>query len=113
MIEKYSFGRMTVDGREYRKDLKIIQGRVESDWWRKQGHLVDAADLEDVLSAKPAVLVIGMGDSGLMKVVENLRDALTGSRIELLAFPTAEALKVFNRLASEGENVAGAFHLTC
>jgi hypothetical protein len=113
MIEKYSFGRMTVDGREYRKDLKIIQGRVVSDWWRKQGHLVDAADLEDVLSAKPSILVVGMGDSGLMKPAETLRTCLAESGMELRASPTAEALKVFNRLASEGENVAGAFHLTC
>ncbi len=113
MIEKYSFGRMTVDGREYRKDLKIIQGRVESDWWRKQGHLVDAADLEDVLSAKPAVLVVGMGDSGLMKPAETLRTCLTESGIELRAAPTAEALKDFNRQVSEGKNVAGVFHLTC
>jgi len=42
MIEKYSFGRMTIDGKEYTKDLMILSGRVRADWWRKKGHPIVA-----------------------------------------------------------------------
>ncbi|MGB9440927.1 MAG: hypothetical protein WCB15_23500, partial [Desulfobacterales bacterium] len=40
MIEKYSFGKIVVNGVTYTNDIKIVQGRVVSDWWRKKGHSV-------------------------------------------------------------------------
>jgi hypothetical protein len=48
-----------------------------------------------------------------MRVDESLRSALVKRRVELIAEPTAEAAKTFNRLSAEGNNVAGAFHLSC
>jgi hypothetical protein len=43
MIEKYSFGKIVVNGVTYTSDIKIVQGRVVSDWWRKKGYSVGAA----------------------------------------------------------------------
>jgi hypothetical protein len=40
MIEKYSFGKIVVNGVTYTNDIKIVQGRVVSEWWRKKGHSV-------------------------------------------------------------------------
>ena len=47
MIEKYSFGIIVVNGVTYTNDIKIAQGRVASDWWRKKGHSVDIEDIQD------------------------------------------------------------------
>ena len=113
MIEAYSAGQIKVDGRLYRKDVKIIHGRVEGDWWREEGHLVDENDVRDILSAGPKVLVIGTGYAGNMEVAGSLRSFLADRDIKLISENTFEATRIFNDLASRGEDVAGAFHLTC
>jgi len=33
MITSYSFGKMTITGKRYTTDLKIIKGQVYPDWW--------------------------------------------------------------------------------
>ena len=104
---------MTIAGKKYTSDLKIINGRVVSGWWRKTGHFVDIDDVADILAAKPQYLVLGTGSSGLMRVDEALRRHLADSGISLAARPTAEAVKIFNQLLAEGGNPAAGFHLTC
>ena len=114
MIEQYKTGsHMTVQGTKYYRDLKIIDGQVKGNWWRKEGHRLDAADISDILSAKPDVLVIGTGYAGSMHVPASLCTVMEGEQIEIIAEKTAEATKTFNRLFSQGKDVAGAFHLTC
>jgi len=53
--------------------VKIIGKRVVADWWRQQGHVLDALDVDDILSARPEYLVVGRGSPGNMVVAENLR----------------------------------------
>jgi len=113
MIEEYAFGRMVIDGRAFHSDLKIVQGRIVSGWRRDEGHRLDQKDVHDILAAAPDVLVVGQGDPGRMKVSPALRSALEQSRITLIEVPTGKAVGEFNRLQSEGREVAGAFHLTC
>jgi hypothetical protein len=113
MIEAYSFGSLTFAGKRYGKDLKILRGRVTDNWWRKDGHRVDVGDVEDILGAAPAILVVGMGANGLMQVSEKLKTTLSERNIQLIAQPSGEAAKTFNKLLEEGKDVAGAFHLTC
>jgi hypothetical protein len=114
MIDQYSTGsHMTVQGTKYYQDLKIIDGQVKGNWWRKKGHRLDAADIGDILSAKPGVLVIGTGYAGHMQVPMSLRTAIEGQDIEVIAERTSDATETFNRLFHQGKDVAGAFHLTC
>lgn len=113
MIEKYSFGRMTIAGRTYTDDVKIVDGRVRPDWWRPGGHVIAAGDVQDVLEHAPDVLVVGIGASGMASVADDLRREAQGRGVDLRVHPTAEAVTVFNALRDEGANVDGAFHLTC
>ena len=113
MIEEYQFGSMKIAGKRYRNDLKIVGERVIAGWWRREGHSVEEADVDDILAAKPGILVVGMGNPGRMQVTDPLRSALAGAGIRLIEEPTAAALQTFNRLSAEGKDVAGAFHLTC
>ena len=107
MIENYRFGFMQIDGQPYHHDLKIIDDRVIANWFRKQGHLVLADDIADVILAAPAELVIGQGSSGFMRVSEEVRAALAERQIEMVARPTADAVKLFNQHQKQGINVAG------
>ena len=45
MIEQYSFGNIVINGVSYINDIKIIQGKVISEWWRKRGHFVDVDEV--------------------------------------------------------------------
>ena len=111
-IEAYDFGTITVDGRTFTSDLKIVGGRVLPGWWRKEGHRLLPEDIEDILRAAPDVLVVGTGHEGLMRVSREVEERLAQAHIRLIARPTREACKEFNSLPSE-EDTAFAAHLTC
>jgi len=113
MIEHFTFGSMTIDGKRYQSDLKIVGGQVVSKWWRRESHSLEEADIDDILSAKPDVFVVGTGQPGRMQVTGSLRSVLADAKIQLIEEPTAEAFRTFNRLSKEGRNVAAAFHMTC
>jgi len=113
MIEKYTSGRIIINNKTYHQDLKIIQGRVVDNWWRKTGHLVDVNDMDDVLNASPDIIVIGTGYAENMRVSEDLTSEIRQRDIKLVAEDTYKAVQTFNDLFSKGKNVSGAFHLTC
>ena len=114
MIDEYRTGNsMTVNGKTYRQDLKIIRGEVKGNWWRREGHRLDPDDIEDILAARPDVLVIGTGHAGNLRVPGSLRRTIENYQIKVIAETTADATRTYNRLMEEGQDVAGAFHLTC
>ncbi len=113
MIEKYNFGSITISGKRYSSDIKIINGQICADWWRKSGHNVGIDDVADILNAKPDYLIIGSGSSGLMKVSAGLKQHLEDMGMEVIIEPTSVAVETFNRMYVDGKNVTGAFHLTC
>jgi hypothetical protein len=113
MITEFSFGRIVVNGKIYTDDIKIIDGKVISDWWRKKGHRVDLEDISDILEAQPDILVIGRGTPGLLKSTASLREYLASSHIELIEKKTPKAIAAFNQLFQGGRKVAAGFHISC
>ena len=112
-IDSYQFGKIVIDGKSYNSDLIILGDTVQSDWWRQQGHSLSADDLKTVLKAKPSVLVVGCGASGLMDIPGQTRQALKKRNIQLEAFDSYKAVQEFNEFSEAGVNVAAALHLTC
>jgi hypothetical protein len=113
-IDDYASGsHIRVAGKTYRQDLKIINGEIKDNWWRRQGHRLDPADIEDILKARPRTLVIGTGYAGRMRVPASTVSTISSHGIRVIAEPTQKAVQTFNRLAGTGDGVAGAFHLTC
>ena len=112
-IDSYQFGKIVIDGVEYSKDCLILDGIIQANWWRKQGHLLSAEDLQPVITAKPSLLIVGCGASGLMKVSDEVREVLLEEDIQLEAVDTARAVERFNELSKTGVNIAAALHLTC
>ena len=112
-IDSYQFGQIVINGVGYSSDVIILADSVQSNWWRQQGHSLCVEDLEAVISAKPSVLVVGCGASGLMKVPNETREVLQGHNIQVEAFDTHKAVERFNELSQTGANVAAVLHLTC
>jgi len=112
-IDSYQFGEIVIDGVSYTSDCIIIGGRVQANWWRKEGHSLAVEDLQTVIAAKPVVLVVGCGASGFMKVPDKTRKFLEEKDIKLEALDTYKAVERFNELTQKGVNVTAALHLTC
>lgn len=113
MIEEYTEGRIRIDGTDYHQDVKIIDRDVIANWWRDKGHLIEEQDINDIFDADPDILVVGTGYAENVQISKNVISRAKRQDIRLIRAATAEAVKTFNRLLSEGKAVAGAFHLTC
>lgn len=112
-IDSYQFGEIVIDGDSFCSDVIIFGGCVRPNWWRKQGHSLAVEDLRIIIDARPAVLIIGTGASGMIKVPAETRKALLEYGILLQVLDTAGAVKRFNELSQSGTDVAAALHLTC
>ncbi len=111
-IDAYSFGRMVINGKDYTSDLIIYPDRIDDSWWRKLGHLLQMDDLAEILAAKPAVLILGTGYMGVMKVPGELEKELSTLGIEVYVRRSKKAVDVFNAMG-DTKGVIAAFHLTC
>lgn len=111
-IDSYHFGRVVVDGKTFNNDLIIYSDKVYDGWWRKEGHELCLDDITEVIEKKPEVLVVGTGDSGLVKILDEVKERLKKEKIELIAKRTKEACALYNKLSPERKVVA-ALHLTC
>jgi hypothetical protein len=113
MIEHYAFGRITVDGTTYRKDLKIYPDEVIGDWWRKEGHALHPEDMPELASKRPQHLIIGCGAQGVLVVPEATKQHLERLGIPFTVLRTGDAVQEYNRRVTQGESVAALLHLTC
>lgn len=111
-INSYSFGNIVIDGKVYTSDVIIFKDRVDSSWWRKEGHKLQIVDLDSIIIARPEVLIVGTGAYGVMKVPDETIDYVKSKGIELYIYKTPEAVKEFNKLQDK-KNVIAALHLTC
>lgn len=114
MIEKTTFGSMTIKGRIYTSDLLIFpDGSVADHWWRAKGHRLTLADITVLVDQGPALIIAGMGIYGRMKAEKGLQEALADKGIELITAWTKAAADHFNMVARKQSNAAACFHLTC
>lgn len=109
-IEKYSFGNIVIDSSEYTSDVLIIEDKIIN-WWRREGHLLQVVDLEEVFKYVPDILFVGCGASGLMKVDKDVERRCVELGIELKVGKTSTIVEEFN--STKGRKVACGLHLTC
>ncbi|MBI5116819.1 hypothetical protein HZA56_10125 [Candidatus Poribacteria bacterium] len=113
IIKGYSFGVVSVDGTKYERDIIIYPDRIQSEWWRKEGHMLRLEDIGDVLANPPEVFVVGQGDQGRMLIESRLVDEMKKIGVELVSAPTKLACEKFNEFSRQGRHVVAALHLTC
>jgi len=112
MIDHYNFGEIIIDGKTYTSDVIIYPNRVDSTWWRKEGHKLQTEDITEIVNEKPEVLVVGTGRFGMMRVMPEVENLLKSLGIQLVAEKTETACREYNRLKGSRKVVA-ALHLTC
>ena len=112
-IKSYEFGRIEIDGKVYTSDVIIYDDHVNSSWWRKEGHYLQAEDIEEILNSKPDVIVLGTGKYGTMKVSNDVIKELESQGIEFMYADTDGACKRHNEVSGSGKKLVTALHLTC
>ncbi|RLI77905.1 hypothetical protein DRP05_08935 [Archaeoglobales archaeon] len=111
MIDHYSFGKIVVNGKTYTSDVIVFKDRVRDNWWRKEGHRVYLEDIEEILKAKPDIVVFGTGAYGRVVVDREVIKKLEEMGAEVIVEETSKAIKTFNKF--KDKNVVLAAHLTC
>jgi hypothetical protein len=112
MIDSYRFGSIVIDGNTYTSDVIIFPDRVQSDWRRREGHVVSAEDLKGVVTAGGGTLIIGTGSFGLVHVPPETLEYVRSKGFEVIVEKTSDACQTYNRLCAQGIVVA-ALHLAC
>jgi hypothetical protein len=113
IINEYTFGNVIINGHSYTSDLIIFPHRINSSWWRNDGHHCSLQDLQEAIDFKPAALIIGTGSRGTMKVdPEVIRFFEYNDNMILIAQPTDAAVNIFNKFNIDSIRVIAALHLT-
>jgi hypothetical protein len=116
-IDKTKFGSITIDGETYDNDVVIrLSGAVKK---RKKklskalfgtSHILSLPEAEHVYDEGADCLIVGTGQTGLVKLSDEAEAFFAGKGCKVELFPTPDALKVWNE--AEGA-VIGLFHITC
>jgi len=112
-ISDYEFGRIAVADKIYTSDVIVAPEQVIDSWWRKQGHILQIEDLDDIVNAKPDMLIIGTGYYARMQIPEETKQYLEERGIKVLQAKTRDAVTEFNQLQKEYARIVAALHLTC
>jgi len=120
MINKYEFNLITINNKDYKYDVIVDWNDEVDDWFRDDHHVVELKDITSAVKKKPTILIIGLGENGMVEVKKEVENYCKQSDIKLIKENTPKAVEVFNdkikrsHLAEwEQERVVGLFHLTC
>jgi hypothetical protein len=112
-VKDISFGAITIDGETYRKDLIIDNGSIKKrdkaaskKYSDRFGHT--PLSLEENIPWNCKRLVIGMGHSSSLPVMDEVRELAAQKSVELIMMSTREAVRHIN---DPETNLI--LHLTC
>jgi hypothetical protein len=95
MIEHYEFGSYIINGVRYRYDIKLYMDHVE-EWGGRDGHQIRLADIHDLVTFGPQVIIIGTGAYNRIRVDPEVDEELKRAHIKLFKLPTPQAVKKYN-----------------
>ena len=114
IFEETSFGNITIDGKKYNHDIYLfvdgtLQRRDKSHSPRISGHRsLSEWELEQILKNEPQILIIGMGQSGVLPItngaVDMIEAAKTEKKIQLIQGKTPDILGKTNEATHCGSN---------
>jgi hypothetical protein len=110
-INSTKFGEIVINGKPYDSDMTVYwNGRLA---YRGKEHVFEIGEFVKILRASPEMVVIGVGQSGGVKIAPEVRQWAENKKIRIYAENTPKAVEIFNAFANEGRKVVGVFHVTC
>ena len=116
-IDKTSFGQITINGETYDHDILIrLNGEVKkrkkklSKKYYGSSHTISLEEAEYVYEKGAQKLLIGSGQTGMVKLSEEAADYFNKKSCGVELIPTGSAVNEWN--VKKG-SVIGLFHITC
>ena len=114
------FGYIVINGKRFNHDIVVhVDGSITkrnkelSKPFKKGFHTPLAPpEVEPLLDEKPEVFIIGSGQYGALPVLEETKNIIKNSGVELVLEKTPKALKTFMNLR-KNRKVVAIFHVTC
>lgn len=116
-IDKTKFGSITIEGEKYDHDILIrLSGNIEK---RKKklsrevfgtSHIISLAEAEYVYEPGAESLIIGTGQSGMVKLSDEASAFFQDRQCKVKLSPTPDAIECWNE--AKGSTI-GLFHITC
>jgi hypothetical protein len=110
-IDSTSFGQVVINGQSF-GDVLIVGGEIKPRRRIGSSHRIGLSEVEALLSQAPDVILIGTGQSGVLKVDSISKQRITASGAELIILPTPAAINKFNELVKT-KRVNALIHTTC
>lgn len=116
-VDSFSFGSITVDGKEYRRDLFLLpDGTVrqrKGGFWIFGSHDIKKEEVEELSKAGAEVMVVGIGTNSMAKVSKDAKDYIEKAKLELHVLPSREAVTKYNELVEQKKKAGALIHITC
>jgi hypothetical protein len=116
-INKTKFGSITIAGEKYEHDIIIRLDRMVEKRKKKlskevfgTSHVVSIAEAKHIYEEGAARLIIGAGQSGMVKLSGEAADFFKNRKCTVELYPTPEAIQHWNEAKGP---VIGLFHVTC
>jgi len=119
-FDKTFFGAVVVDGKTH-MDVLVVRDKIVDretlvkGWFEEHKHshhTVYEHELRRLLEEKPEVIIIGNGQSSVLKVPQSVVKEIRQRNIELIVLETPKAIEEYNEL-SKIKRVNALIHTTC
>jgi hypothetical protein len=116
-VDSFQFGSIVIDGKKYGHDVLLFPDGVvrerKGGFWKFGSHAIKKTEIEELVKAKPEVLIVGTGTNGRARVDSEAEASAKEANIELLVAPSSEAINRLNQLVDGGKHIAALIHITC
>ncbi len=113
LISSFKFGSITISRKKYEHDVIVTwQGKVKAAETEVR-HTIGKKELAQLILERSEVIIIGLGQSALMKVSPEVAAFADEKKLKIIEKPTKQAVKEFNQLVKAGKKVVAYMHVTC
>jgi hypothetical protein len=113
LINSTEFGSITIDGKTYDSDIIVSWDGEIKEARTFVRHLFGNNELKELIKKNPDVIIVGTGDSGFLKVSDEVRSLCKQKNVELVEMISKKAIEKFNDNLKKGKKVIVFIHITC
>jgi len=110
MIESVSMGKLLFKGKVSRSDTIVYSDKMDTKWWIKSRNCIEICDIENVISAEPEVVVVGIGFMMPITISDEAVESMKSKGIEVFVEKSEKAAELYNEYTGKKKTI-GLFHL--
>jgi len=117
-IDSVKFGQIVIDGKKYNQVLIVNDMVYERDEQKLSEffgttHYIGEWEKEMLFQQNPQLIIIGIGQSGELKVDKDFFKQAQKQGIQVISALTPQAMQIYNAQKTQGKRVNALIHTTC